>query len=31
MLKLFKKKQINILNNFITEKPETETENPNYW
>ena len=31
MLKLFKGKQINILNNFITEIPETDTENPNYW
>ena len=31
MLKLFKRKQINILNNFITEIPETDTENPNYW
>ena len=31
MLKLLKRKQINhILNNFITEIPETETENPNY-
>ena len=31
MLKLLKRKQINhILNNFITEIPDTETENPNY-